>query len=136
VLAGVLIVAGSGNDGGDGEQVDAGADPITLACRRSNEDLATAQRALLGDNDAPGAVEGFLADAFVDLARDRSTAIRATEPAAEVLAVVDAFDAVVDAIEADPSTGVGTDPFASVDARWQELGLDECAMGAGTVAGE
>jgi hypothetical protein len=133
----VLWVAGSGTDG-DGDR-DGGpavaADSIAGTCQQSNEQIATARRALLRDNDAPGAVEGFLADAFVDLSRDRSAAIRALEPppAPEVVAVLDDFDDVIDAIEADPSIGVGSDPFESVDARWRELGLDDCAMGADTV---
>lgn len=134
VIAGVLVVAGSASDDDDDAPPSAAAGaPITRACELSNEEIATAQRALLRDNDAPGAVEGFLADAFVDLSRDRSAAIRATEPAPEVLAVLDDFDTVVDAIEAEPSTAIGVDPFEAVDARWVELGLPACVMGAGTV---
>jgi hypothetical protein len=144
VVAVVLIVAGSGGGDGDGDDVVAGPsttgelsdDPLIRACQRSNAEIATARAALLRDNDAPGAAEGFLADAFVDLSRDRSAAVRATDPAPEVVEVLDAFDAVVDAIEADPSIGIGVDPFASVNERWRALGLDECIIGGGTVAGE
>ena len=131
VIAGVLVVAG-GTDGDDEpDPVSVGADPIARVCQLSNDEIATAQRALLRDNDAPGAVEGFLGDAFVDLGRDRAAAIRATDPppAPEVLAVLDDFDAVVDAIEADPSIGLDRDPFEAVDARWHEIGLDDCMMG-------
>jgi hypothetical protein len=138
-IALVLLVAGGGDDG-DGETATPTTvlsdDPVARACQLSNAEIATAQRALLGDNDAPGAAEGFLADAFVDLTRDRSDAIRATQPSAEVLAVLDEFDAVVDAIEADPTIGLGADPFEQVDEQWQALGLDECMMGGGTVETE
>ena len=139
VIAGVLVVAGgSDDDDRGGQPVATGGEPIARVCQLSNTEIATAQRALLRDNDAPGAVEGFLGDAFVDLSRDRSAAIRAVDPppAPEVLAVLDDFDAVVDAIEDDPAIGVGTDPFVDVDARWEELGLPDCAMGAGTVEPE
>jgi hypothetical protein len=137
-IALVLLVAG-GDDGDDETATPTTAlsdDPVVRACQLSNAEIATAQRALLGDNDAPGAAEGFLADAFVDLTRDRSAAIRATQPSAEVLAVVDDFDAVVDAIEADPTIGLGADPFEQVDEQWQALGLDECMIGGGTVEPE
>ena len=128
VVAGVLIaVDSSSDDERDGD--------VIAACEASNEEVATAHRALLDDNDAPGAVEGFLGDAFVDLARDRSASIRATSPDDEVLAVLEDFDAVVDDIEADPSIGVGRDPFEVVDRQWAELGLGECDFGGGTVAG-
>ena len=132
VGAALLLVG----DDESSDDVATGADPVSRACQRSNDEIATAQRALLRDNDAPGAAEGFLADAFVDLSRDRSAAIRALEPppSPEVLAVLDDFDAVVDAIEAEPSIGLGRDPFEAVDARWVELGLPDCAIGAGTVA--
>ena len=128
VIAGVLVLAGGADDG------DEDVSAIALACQASNEEIATAQSALLRDNDAPDAAEIFLGDAFVDLARDRSAAIRALEPSPEVLALLDEFDAVVDAIEADPSIGLGADPFEAVDARWVELGLPDCAIGTGTVA--
>ena len=132
-IAGALLLVSDGDGDGDGD------DPISRACQRSNTEIATAQRALLEDNTAPGAAEGFLADAFVDLTRDRSAAIRAVDPrpSPEVVAVLDEFDAVVDAIEADPSIGLGgADPFTDVDARWVDLGLDECAIGGGTVQDE
>ena len=130
-VAGVLVVAGSRDDDGD----DGGGD-IAAACRASNARIATAQRALLEDNEAPDRFELFLGDAFVDLMRDRSAAIRALEPSAEVLAVLDEHDAVVDAVEADPETYVFEDPFADVDARWQALELDDCIVVASTVDAE
>ena len=131
-IGGALVLAG-----GDDDDSDDGSG-IAPVCQRSNEEIATAQSALLRDNEAPNAAEIFLGDAFVDLTRDRSAAIRAVEPppSPEVLAVLDQFDAVVDAIEADPTIGLGSDPFEAVDARWVELGLPDCAIGAGTVAPE
>ena len=131
VLGAGLVVAGSPD--GDGE-----LDAVAAACRASNEDIATAQRALLQDNEAPGAAEGFLGDAFVDLARDRSAAIRSVQPppSSEVLALLDEFDVVVDAIEANPSIGIASDPFAAIDPRWRELGVSDCEIGASTVGDE
>jgi hypothetical protein len=125
VLGAGLVVAGSADDGDD-----LGA--VAAVCRASNEEIATAQRALLEDNEAPGAAEGFLGDAFVDLTRDRSAAIRSVQPPppADVLAVLTEFDAVVDAIEADPSIGIERDPFAEVDPQWVALGLSDCQIGA------
>ena len=138
VLGAGLVVAGSGDDGDEDDEVAVvDDDPVAAACRASNEEIATAQRALLENNEAPGAAEGFLGDAFVDLTRDRAASIRALAPPAEVLAVLDEFDAVIDAIEADPSIGVTSDPFAAVDPRWVELGLHDCQIGgASTVPDE
>ena len=132
VLGAGLVVAGAPDE--DDRELDG----VAAACRASNEEIATAQRALLQDNDAPGAAEGFLGDAFVDLSRDRSAAIRAVRPPppSEVLALLDEFDAVVDAIEANPSIGIDSDPFAAVDPRWRELGLPDCEIGASTVTAE
>ena len=128
VLGAGLVVAGA-PDGDDGE-----LDAVGAACRASNEEIATAQRALLEGNEAPGAVEGFLGDAFVDLARDRAAAIRATSPPADILAIVEGHDAVVDAIEADPGAAAGVEnPFAAVNERWRAAGLVDCAIDASTV---
>lgn len=143
-LAGILIVAGA-EDGADEDGAVAGpattavpADPVERICVENAAEIDTARRALLQDNTAPGAVEGFLADAFVDLARDRSEAIRAVQPPVdpEVLAVLEQFDDVVDSVEADPGTGVGSNPFAAVDERWRALGLGGCAMGGNNVQGD
>lgn len=137
----ILVVAGSGDDdepessSPTTEQQQTSDDPVEQICLDNAMEIDTARRALLTDNTAPEAVEGFLGDAFVDLARDRSDAIRALrpEPDAEVLAVLGEFDAVVDAVEADPSIGLGANPFVEVDERWRALGLGGCAMGGGTV---
>lgn len=134
-VAGILVVAGSGSDEGDAAPTEATlpSDPVLRACAESDAEIDAARGGLLRDNDSAEAVEGFLGDAFVDLARDRATAIRATDPSPEVLAVLEEFDAVVDAIEADPSVGVGADPFAAVNDRWRDVGLAGCVIGASTV---
>lgn len=141
-VAVVLLVAGSGDGRGDGEEtagrpseaVSTG-EPVVDACRASNVEIATAQRALLAGNDSPGAVEGFLGDAFVDLTRDRSQALRALDPEPEVLDLLDEQDGVVDAIAADPAAAAAaeTNPFDAVNRRWRDLGLAECAIDSSTV---
>jgi hypothetical protein len=128
----VLVLAPPGDDG---TPDPAGADVATI-CLASNEQIATAQSALLRDNDNPGAIEGFLGDAFVDLARARAAAIRDAEPppGADVLDVLAEFDAIVDAIEADPASATGLEnPFETVNQRWVALGLDGCAIDSSTV---
>ena len=126
VLGAGLVAAGSGTD-------DAPVG-VAAACRASNEEIATAQRALLDGNAAPGAIEGFLGDAFVDLARDRAAAIRAAVPSDEILAIVEAHDAVVDAIERDPAAAAGLEnPFTDVNERWRRAGLADCAIDTSTV---
>lgn len=132
-----LFAIGSGERGENGgeEAVTAG-DPVAAACRASNEDIGTAQQALLRDNETHAAVVGFFADAFVDLARDRAAAIRAADPppSAEVLALVERHDAIVDGIEADPETAAGlTNPFDALNEEWRSLGLDDCAIDSSTV---
>lgn len=138
-VAGVLVIAGSGDDDGDDGAATASStslpdDPVLRACAASDVEIDAARGGLLRDNESPESVEAFLSDAFVDLARDRAAAIRATGPSPEVLAVLEEFDAVVDAIEADPSVGIGTDPFAAVNERWRDVGLAGCVIGASTVA--
>ncbi|MBA2280092.1 MAG: hypothetical protein M3527_09705 [Actinomycetota bacterium] len=137
--AALLVVAGAlwflGGD--EGDEGDSGADRDTLlaACAESNESIGAAQRALLGGNDAPNAVEGFLGDAFVDLVRDRTAAARAVGPSGDVEAVLQDQDAVIDEIERDPAAAAGsvTNPFEAVNQRWRELGLAACAIDASTV---
>lgn len=147
LVAIVLVIGGSG---GDDDTTDAAPgsspttdttidpgidDPILRACYENDRELEVARGALLRGNTAPRAAEEFLADAFVDLMRDRSAAIRAVEPppSEQVLAVLDEFDAVVDAIEAEPSIGVGADPFVEVNEQWRAVGLDGCIIGSSTV---
>src|SRR5690606_35158291 len=87
IVAGVLILIGS----------DDGPNPVAAACTDSNEEIATAGRVLVDDAGNPeAAAEGFLADAFVDLLRDRAAAVRALDPGDEVLALVDEWDAIAD----------------------------------------
>ena len=141
-VSAILIVAGSGDDGEPEAAPTTTAattdDPVERICLDNAAEIDTARRALLTDNTSPGAVEGFLQNAFVDLARDRSAAIRALQPPVEpdVLAVLDEFDAVVDAVEADPSIGVGANPFQAVDQRWRDVGLGGCAMAGNSVEGD
>jgi hypothetical protein len=147
LAAGLIVVGGAieGDDGGDGdERAETAAEdtpttedaPRTVeeACLASNEQIGIAQRALLRDNPAPNAIPEFLGDAFVDLARERAATIRSLDPPPDVLAIVDAHDAVVDAIEADPEAASGMEnPFAEVNQRWRDAGLDECVIDASTV---
>lgn len=142
LVAGVLLVAGGGDDGdggadGAGPATSLPDDPVARVCVASNAEIGTAQAALLAGNDAPGAVAGFLGDAFVDLARARAEAIRALDPPAapEVLDLLDDHDAVVGAIEADPEAAAAApaNPFEELNGRWRDLGLAECAIDSGTV---
>lgn len=145
-VAVVLIVlgGGGGDDPGDrtgevatGEGTTATTEPpatVEEACLANNQEIGTARRALLRDNETPRAIVEFLGGAFVDLTRERSELIRSVDPPPEVLAVVDAHDQVVDAIDADPESAAGTEnPFAEVNQRWRDLGLDECVIDASTV---
>ncbi len=120
---------GRAGDGGDTRQA------ILTACSASNESIGAAQRALLRGNEAPTAVEGFLGDAFVDLARERASALRALDPSDEVERVLTEQDAVVDGIEADPAGAAASvdNPFEAVNAQWRALGLSACAIDATTV---
>jgi hypothetical protein len=129
VVGAVLVALGSGSDDPDADE------RVAAACRRSNEELATAQSALLRDNESPLAPELFLGDAFVDLMRQRADAIRALDPppSDDVLALLEEHDRVVDAVEADPAAYVFEDPFADLDPRWAEVGLGDCVVIAGTV---
>lgn len=140
-LALVLVVAGSADDSGDGDVGDQlSDDPVIRACQLSNDDIATAQRALLGDNEAAGAVAGFLGDAFVDLGRDRASTLRALDPppSPEVLALLEQHDQVVDSIEADPDAAAAStaNPFEVLNEQWRGLGLAECAIDSSTVPQE
>jgi hypothetical protein len=139
VVAGVLVAVGSDDDAepeAEAEATDA-PEPTTVegVCRASNEEIAIAQSALLRGNDAEGAVAGFLAEAFVDLARERAADIRALEPPADVLRVIDEHDRVVDAIDADPeaSAAAAENPFEALNERWRTIGLPACAIDSGTV---
>lgn len=141
-VAGTLILVGGDDDdgaaGGDGGTTEAAAAPapatVEEACLANNREIGTAQRALLRDNETPEAIVGFLGDAFVDLTRQRAADIRAVDPGDEVLAIVDAHDAVVDAIEADPQSAAGmNNPFDEINERWRAAGLDECVIDASTV---
>jgi len=155
LLGGLLVVAlvlllvapaddGNGDGDGAGEAAATttvpagrGATDVASVCRASNVEIGTAQQALLGGNEAPDAVEGFLADAFVDLTRRRADAIRAADPppSEAVLALVAEHDAVVDAIEADPAAAASspTNPFEALNRRWRDAGLADCAIDTSTV---
>jgi hypothetical protein len=131
------------DDGDDGDTASGptttavGGTDVAAVCRASNVEIGTAQSALLRDNTAPGAVEGFLADAFVDLTRDRAEAIRSAEPppSEEVLALVAEHDAIIDAIEADPAAAAASpaNPFEELNQRWRDAGLADCAIDTTTV---
>jgi len=140
-VGGALVLLGADDDGPGEQPETAGEVPAELAgvaaaCRASNVDIGTAQRALLRDNDAPGAVEGFLGDAFVDLTRDRAADIRALDPPPEVAALVDEHDRIVEAIEDDPAAAVAANPFDALNQLWRELGLGDCAIDSSTVPQE
>jgi hypothetical protein len=138
VLGGVLMLIGDGDGAREptAPDVPTALVDVAAACRASNEEIGTAQRALLGDNDAPDAIEGFLGDAFVDLTRDRAAAIRAVGPPPDVVALVDEHDRVVDAVEADPAAAVETNPFDDLNQRWRDLRLGDCAIDSSTVPQE
>lgn len=146
VVAGVLIAVGRDDDdtvaspSSTATTAAAGDDKapasIEAACRANNAEIGTAQRALLSGNESPNAVTEFLADAFVDLNRDRIDALRAAPEAGddEVAALIDDHEAIVDAIEIDPgSFATEQNPFADLNERWRALGLDDCAIDTSTV---
>lgn len=145
VVGGVLVVVGGDDDdtvvvpsttATVASETDEAPASIEAACRANNNEIGTAQRALLSGNESPNAVTEFLADAFVDLNRDRIDALRAAPEAGDgdVTALIDEHDAIVDAIEIDPASfATEQNPFADLNERWRALGLDDCVIDTSTV---
>jgi predicted TIM-barrel enzyme len=130
VAAGGLVLVGGGSDPSYREEA-------TAVCDESFESIGAAQSALLpaGTGAGPDAQAEFVAGAYVDLLRERLIELRALDAPAEEGAsyreLLDAYEAVVDHIEADPVAVVeagaeGVDPFAEVDAALDEFGLVAC----------
>lgn len=145
-VAAVLVAVGGDDDPGTAGppttvgQIDrdalAAADSLEEVCTVSNGQLTAAYNALLADNVSPTAARDFLGGAFVDLARLRSDALRERVPGADVVAVLDEFDAVVDGVEDDPDAALLANPFEAVNGRWRDAGLGACAIDPTTVLGD
>jgi hypothetical protein len=96
-------------------------------CDESADDISVASAQLTSQSTAEQ-VAAFLHDTYVPELRERLAALRDLDPPAEVAAALDDYEDVVDSIGADPAAFAGqtADPFADVDARLDELGLEAC----------
>ena len=103
----------------------------TRICEASKHDIDVGFNAQLGAQPSREQITVFLSDVFVPQRRDRLDRLEALEPppddADELRDLLADDRAVVDAIAADPASFVDqTDPFAEVEARFDDYGLEAC----------
>lgn len=148
-VAAALVVAGCGGDDNDDKQgfsssVGSGTtasiskeeftSQANQICTQGASDLAPAQAAV---GDSPEEITTFVTDSLVPSVQNQLDDIRALgAPAGEEEAVSSALDASqagLDQLKADPSlaNGGGPDPFAEANTQLDALGLTACGSGAG-----
>jgi hypothetical protein len=103
----------------------------TAICEASKHDIEVAFNAQLGGQPSPEQVAVFLSDVLVRQLRDRIDRLDVLEPppedADELAELFADYRDVIDGIEQDPAAAVGQeDPFAGVDARFDDYGLEAC----------
>jgi hypothetical protein len=121
-MAMTVLLAGAGCSDGDSFE-----DEATEVCDRSADEIRVASAQLTPDSTAEQ-VAAFLHDTYVPLLRERLAALRDLDPPDDVAQVLDDYAVVLDSIEADPAgfSQRVDDPFADVDARLDEVGLQAC----------
>jgi hypothetical protein len=100
-------------------------------CRASKHDIDVAFGAQLGRDPSPTQIATFIEEVLVPELRDRIAALRSLEGGdgldRRLAPVLDDYDEVIDGVAGDPSAAVsGDDPFAAVDRRLDDLGLEDC----------
>jgi hypothetical protein len=103
----------------------------TAICEASKRDIEVGFNAQLGGQPTPEQVAAFLSDVLVPQLRERFDRLEALElppdDADELSALFADYRAVIDEIERDPvASAGGGDPFANVDPRFDDYGLDAC----------
>ena len=132
VVAGVLVVAGSGDDGATTDRPAAiRSRDVSREQRGARRRPARARSAQRRPERAPRSSSPTRSSTSLDDRSSRSAALE-PPPAPRSHGVArPSCDAVVDAIEADPADRRRrADPFAAVDARWSTSGWPACAIGA------
>jgi hypothetical protein len=103
----------------------------TAVCEASKHDIEVGFNAQLGGQPTVEQVAAFLSDVLVPQVRDRFDRLETLElppdDADELSALFADYRAVVDEIERDPvAAATRDDPFADVDARFDDYGLEAC----------
>jgi hypothetical protein len=103
----------------------------TAICEASKHDIDVGFNANLGGQPTPEQVAAFLGDVLVPQLRDRMDRLEALElppdDADDLNALFADYRAVIDGIERDPAAAAAQeDPFADVDARFDDYGLEAC----------
>jgi hypothetical protein len=126
----LLVLAGAACSGGSTK--DRFIDDATAVCDDSAAAIEVASGATLTPSSTEQQVAAFLKDRYVPLLRTRLDKLRELTPPAADRTTLDAiyadFEAVIDAIHADPVTYTNRadDPFADVEARFDAYGLPAC----------
>jgi hypothetical protein len=103
----------------------------TAICEASKHDIEVGFTAQLGGEPSPEQVAAFLSDVLVPQLRDRMDRLEELElPPGdddELTELFADYRAVTDDIERDPAAAaLQADPFADVDARFDDYGLEAC----------
>lgn len=103
----------------------------TAICETSKHDIEVGFNAQLGGQPTPEQIAAFLSGVLVPQLRDRLDRLEALDlppdDEDELTSVFADYRAVIDAIAADPAAFVAQeDPFADVDTRFDDYGLEAC----------
>ena len=129
VVAGVLILLGGDDDGGDGDDgFDAAAAEV---CTAYTERIQSEFELSFPEGPpTPEAEADYLSHAFVDTVDELVAELEALEPTGDDAAAVESLAAASAAVRADPSLGIGTDPFvAEVRPAFDDAGIEACGSG-------
>jgi hypothetical protein len=136
ILLVALAVVTAGACGGGATAKDRFIDEATAVCDDSAAEIEVASNATLTPSSTEEQVAAFLKNRYVPLLRKRLEKLRDLKPPIAERSTLDGiytdFQAVIDAIEADPVkyTNQADDPFADIEVRFDEFGLIACGSRA------